>query len=118
MPATPNGLIGRAASLMERPFGIPAPMALDGHGKNGAGGRNRTGTSLRIQHFKCCASTSFATPAQAQGNSNHALPSRGLSCRPGDFGDRRHFGLLLAWAGLSRRTLIAAALSVSLMCTA
>jgi hypothetical protein len=32
--------------------------------RRGAGGRTRTDTPFRVQHFKCCASTDFATPAR------------------------------------------------------
>jgi hypothetical protein len=44
-------------------------------GPNGAGGGGRTRKAIRLRHFKCRASTSFATPACHRSST----PGRGLS---------------------------------------
>ncbi len=54
------GVIGPVISCAAAP-----PAAAGGpYPRGGAGGRARTGTPLGAQHFKCCASTSSATPAR------------------------------------------------------
>ena len=50
-------LLARGGGCLRRMASQPTAV------KHGAGGRNRTDTPFRVQHFKCCASTSFATPA-------------------------------------------------------